>query len=112
MAGDIISTMIDLDHGEISYWRNEKFLGIAFTNVPKGPNLAYFPAITLEKDQHVIFNFGLRPFNSKLSFHQIAINEPTSFINNYFTVGQKCIDLYKNFIMAFLDPKFATISID
>lgn len=50
MAGDIIGTMIDLENGEISYWRNEKYLGVAFKNVPKGPNYAYFPAITLEKD--------------------------------------------------------------
>ena len=112
MAGDIIGTMIDLEHGEISYWRNDKFLGIAFKDVPKGPNLAYFPSITLEKDQHVIFNFGLRPFHTKLNFKQVAINEPTCFINNYFAASQKCIDLFKNFIMAFLDPKFATMSID
>ena len=28
--GDIIGTMIDMDKGEIMFWRNNKFLGIAF----------------------------------------------------------------------------------
>lgn len=69
MVGDVIGTLIDLDLGEISFWRNEKFLGIAFSNVPKGQNLAYFPAITLERDQRVIFNFGLRPFTVRLPFN-------------------------------------------
>ena len=30
VKGDIIGTLIDLEKGEIMYWRNEKFLGIAF----------------------------------------------------------------------------------
>jgi hypothetical protein len=50
MVGDIIGTLIDLNKGEIMYWRNNKFLGIAFTDVPRGPNHAYFPAVSLEKD--------------------------------------------------------------
>lgn len=112
MAGDIIGTLIDLKNGEISYWRNEKFLGVAFKNVPIGPNYAYFPSLTLEKNQHVIVNFGLRPFHIRHSFTIMAINEPTCFINNYFSAAQRCIDLFKSFIMAFLDPKFSSMSVD
>jgi hypothetical protein len=36
VMGDVIGTLLDLDHGEISFWRNKKFLGVAFKNVPKG----------------------------------------------------------------------------
>ena len=35
-AGDVIGTMIDCDNKEILYWRNNKFLGVAFSNVPVG----------------------------------------------------------------------------
>ena len=47
--GDVIGSMIDLDNGEILYWRNQEFLGVGFTDVPKGPNIAYFPAISMSK---------------------------------------------------------------
>jgi uncharacterized Ntn-hydrolase superfamily protein len=30
VKGDIIGTLIDLEKGEIMFWRNEKFLGVAF----------------------------------------------------------------------------------
>ena len=63
VAGDIIGTLLDLTAREISFWRNNKFLGVAFTEVPVGHNVAYFPAASLEKDQRILFNFGLRPFN-------------------------------------------------
>lgn len=45
--GDVIGTLLDLDRGEILYWRNKKYLGVAFCKVPKGPNIAYFPAVSL-----------------------------------------------------------------
>ena len=32
-AGDTIGTMIDFNKKEISFWRNEKCLGVAFTNI-------------------------------------------------------------------------------
>lgn len=47
-VGDIIGTLIDMEKGEITYWRNSTFLGLAFRNIPTGKNYAYFPAITLE----------------------------------------------------------------
>lgn len=69
VMGDVIGTMLDLESGEISFWRNHKFMGIAFKNVPMGPNLAYFPAISMSRGERVIFNFGLRPFlNQSLPF--------------------------------------------
>ncbi len=74
-AGDIIGTMIDLEFGDIQYWCNDKPLGIAFRNVPKGPNIAYFPAISLQKGERAIFNFGQRPLQCKPTFVPCFINE-------------------------------------
>jgi len=45
--GDVIGTLLDLEKGEISYFKNKKFMGIAFRDVKKGQNIAYFPAISL-----------------------------------------------------------------
>ena len=32
-AGDTIGCLLDLDKKEVKFWRNEKLLGVAFTNV-------------------------------------------------------------------------------
>jgi Kip1 ubiquitination-promoting complex protein 1 len=77
VTGDVIGTMIDLDKGTIRYWRNGQPLGVAFSNVKSGPNMAYFPAISMQKQERCIFNFGLRPFcATDLPFEACAINEP------------------------------------
>ena len=61
-AGDVIGTLIDFDNREISFFRNDKCLGVAFKRLKVGPNMAYFPAVSLANGQRVIFNFGLTPF--------------------------------------------------
>jgi Kip1 ubiquitination-promoting complex protein 1 len=64
-AGDVIGTLIDFDEREITFYRNEKCLGVAFKKIKVGPNMAYFPAISFSGSQRVIFNFGLLPFKIK-----------------------------------------------
>lgn len=61
--GDVIGTMIDFQTREISFFRNDVSLGIAFKSLKTGPNMAYFPAISLSDGEQVCFNFGhLYPF--------------------------------------------------
>lgn len=62
-TGDIIGTLIDITNREISFWRNKKFLGVAFKNIETGQNRAYFPGVSFEKGMRVHFNFGQLPFN-------------------------------------------------
>jgi hypothetical protein len=57
--GDIIGTLIDFDRKVISFWRNGRNLGNAFTNIRTGPNCVYFPAISAKQGQRVVFNFGV-----------------------------------------------------
>jgi Kip1 ubiquitination-promoting complex protein 1 len=57
-AGDVIGTLIDFDKREISFFRNDEALGVAFKNIKVGPNMAYFPAVSLSQGQRVVFNFG------------------------------------------------------
>ena len=45
--GDTIGTMIDLNQRKITFWRNEKCLGVAFKDIKVGPNMAYFPAVSM-----------------------------------------------------------------
>ncbi|KAG7226614.1 hypothetical protein INR49_001784 [Caranx melampygus] len=60
-AGDIVSCLIDLDEGTITFCLNGQSLGTAFTNIKTGPGVAYFPAISLSFKESVAFNFGSRP---------------------------------------------------
>ncbi|XP_051550361.1 E3 ubiquitin-protein ligase RNF123-like isoform X3 [Myxocyprinus asiaticus] len=60
-AGDIVSCLIDLDEGTITFCLNGQSLGIAFSNIKMGPGVAYFPAISLSFKESVAFNFGSRP---------------------------------------------------
>ncbi|XP_029455522.1 E3 ubiquitin-protein ligase RNF123 [Rhinatrema bivittatum] len=60
-AGDIVSCLIDLDEGTISFCLNGVSLGTAFSNIVMGPGMAYFPAISLSFKESVAFNFGSRP---------------------------------------------------
>uniref|UniRef100_A0A8B9JX89 Ring finger protein 123 n=1 Tax=Astyanax mexicanus TaxID=7994 RepID=A0A8B9JX89_ASTMX len=59
-AGDIVSCMIDLDEGTITFCLNGQSLGTAFSNIKMGPGVAYFPAISLSFKESVAFNFGSR----------------------------------------------------
>ncbi|MEQ2179270.1 hypothetical protein GOODEAATRI_022965, partial [Goodea atripinnis] len=60
-AGDIVSCLIDLDEGTITFCLNGQSLGTAFNNIKMGPGVAYFPAISLSFKESVAFNFGSRP---------------------------------------------------
>ncbi|KAF3690374.1 E3 ubiquitin-protein ligase RNF123 [Channa argus] len=65
-AGDIVSCLIDLDEGTITFCLNGQSLGVAFTNIKMGPGVAYFPAISLSFKESVAFNFGSRPLRYPL----------------------------------------------
>jgi Kip1 ubiquitination-promoting complex protein 1 len=60
-AGDIIGSCIDLDSGSIEFLRNGKSLGVAFTDIRRGPSVAYFPAISLAYQENIVANFGATP---------------------------------------------------
>lgn len=46
--GDVIGSCVDLDKGEISFFRNGLSMGVAFKNVrTMQPALAYFPTVSM-----------------------------------------------------------------
>ncbi|XP_059624370.1 E3 ubiquitin-protein ligase RKP isoform X2 [Cornus florida] len=63
VVGDVIGCCIDLDHDEISFYRNGVSLGMAFSGIRKMvPGLGYYPAISLSQGERCELNFGGRPF--------------------------------------------------
>ncbi|KAH0629967.1 hypothetical protein JD844_012471 [Phrynosoma platyrhinos] len=66
-AGDIVSCLIDVDEGNISFCLNGVSLGTAFDNISRGSGMAYFPAISLSFKESVAFNFGSHPLRYPLT---------------------------------------------
>ncbi|XAR73306.1 hypothetical protein NMG60_11007227 [Bertholletia excelsa] len=63
VAGDVIGCCLDLDHDEISFYRNGAPLGVAFSGIRKMvPGMGYYPAISLSQGERCELNFGTRPF--------------------------------------------------
>jgi hypothetical protein len=61
--GDIVGCLLDLDAGTISYTHNGESLGVAFSGVAAGAKgKALWPAATLQRKQHLLFNFGEEDF--------------------------------------------------
>jgi hypothetical protein len=78
-------------------------LGVAFKNIKVGPNMAYFPAITMKKGERVIFNFGKSPFKMSYLLGFNAIQEPDCFINNYYNSSIYLLEAVKRFAYAFFE---------
>ncbi|KAJ8361011.1 hypothetical protein SKAU_G00175360 [Synaphobranchus kaupii] len=76
-AGDIVSCLIDLDEGTITFCLNGQSLGTAFSNIKIGPGIAYFPAISLSFKESVAFNFGSRPLRYPLQGY-VPLQSPPS----------------------------------
>ena len=111
-VGDVIGTLINLNTREILFWRNHDFLGVAFSDVQVGPNHAYFPAASLQKNQRAVFNFGQRPFTQRLNVSCLAINEPTCLINGFYNPGVSIMNFFKDFTIGYCHEQNQGISVD
>ncbi|KAJ4732688.1 E3 ubiquitin-protein ligase RKP [Rhynchospora pubera] len=63
--GDVIGCCIDLDKGEISFYRNGSPLGVAFDGVQvsgQGDGYGFCPAVSLSDGEKCYLNFGSHPF--------------------------------------------------
>lgn len=61
LAGDVITCALDCDNGTMTFYRNGKSMGEAFKNVKTGSGYAYFPAVSLSRNEHLRANFGATP---------------------------------------------------
>lgn len=94
------------------FWRNKKFLGVAYKNIEVGENHAYFPGLSMERGMRVIFNFGLEPFSQTLHPAINSINEPESLVNNYITASAILVEQFRNYILAFNMPEYRHLNSD
>ena len=95
--------MIDFDRREISFWRNDKALGVAFKNIKIGPNMAYFPAISFTSGERAVFNFGRKPFKIRSNYSSCAINEPDCFVNNFYSTAMYIVETIKRYVVIYYD---------
>ncbi|PSN30203.1 hypothetical protein C0J52_21037 [Blattella germanica] len=81
LSGDIIGCTIDLDKGALEFYRNGRSMGEAFDNIQLGPNMAYFPAVSLAFTENLVANFGSTPLRypvqdfepiQEAPFHDVA----------------------------------------
>lgn len=70
---DVISCLLDLDKGEIRYWKNGNDLGTAFYLNAQQKSETFFPAVVL-KNAEMTFNFGAQPFKHTPPTNFIAVS--------------------------------------
>lgn len=98
-AGDIVSCLMDLDEGSITFCLNGQSLGTAFTDIKMGPGVAYFPAISLSFKESVAFNFGSRPLRYPVDGYLPLQNPPTSDLLK----AQRLLGYIKNVLSTSID---------
>lgn len=70
LGGDVIGCAIDLDNGNVDFYRNGRNLGRAFENISMGPSFAYFPTVSLARTESLTGNFGLTPIHYPLQGYE------------------------------------------
>jgi len=76
-SGDIIGCVLDLESKQMSFYRNGKDLGVAFTAFSIGDGV--YPSASVQYGQKLSFNFGKEPFKYPLQevfpdIHPLHIN--------------------------------------
>lgn len=79
---DVIGVFLDLDKGEIKYWKNGEDLGHAFSLNAQQKSQTFYPAVVL-KNAEMQFNFGAQPFKySPPSGYTPISSTPKDFVRN------------------------------
>ncbi|XP_023604361.1 E3 ubiquitin-protein ligase RNF123 [Myotis lucifugus] len=99
-AGDIVSCLIDLDAGALSFCLNGMSLGTAFENLSRGPGMAYFPAISLSFKESVAFNFGSRPLRYPVAGYRPLQDPPRADLVR----AQRLLGCFRAVLSVELDP--------
>lgn len=69
-AGDFIGCALDLDNGNVNFYRNGKHLGQAFKNISRGAGFAYFPTVSVALPEILRANFGSTPIRYPLEGYE------------------------------------------
>eukprot|EP01134_Creolimax_fragrantissima_P002469 CFRG2469T1 len=81
VQGDTLGIMIDCDEGQISYCRNGKHMGVAFSGIRHHERgLAFFPALSMSHLERCEINFGHNPFRYPVAGY-IALQIQTASVS-------------------------------
>uniref|UniRef100_A0A3Q2P203 Ring finger protein 123 n=1 Tax=Fundulus heteroclitus TaxID=8078 RepID=A0A3Q2P203_FUNHE len=103
-AGDIVSCLVDLDEGTITFCLNGQSLGTAFSGIKTGPGVAYFPAISLSFKESVAFNFGSRPLRYPSGYLPLQDPPAADLLKAHRLLG-----FIKNVLSTCLDPQVSRL---
>ena len=101
-CGDVIGVCIDMDKRTIEFYLNGESLGIAFSNISKGDNVAYFPALSIYTKESCIFNFGQLPFKYEYKNYQ-SFDTPISKINGIDVIISDMLQMWGKNILPLLE---------
>jgi hypothetical protein len=93
---------IDLDKRIIEYYLNGKALGEAFNEIAKGENIAYFPAVSLSKNEKICFNFGGNDLEYTYPGYQ-AMDFPESIYKGIHTTAKELIEVLDEYMLKLLN---------
>jgi hypothetical protein len=99
--GDIIGTAIDLETKTIEFFINGVSQGIAYTSIPTGENIAYFPALSFSADEKCCLNFGNSPFHYSYKGYE-SFDIPESTFNGSIEITAELLDLLKHYLLKYL----------
>ena len=100
--GDVVGVCIDFDKRSIEYFLNGEPLGVAFNNIPKGENIAYFPALSLMRGEACIFNFGQLPFKYEYKNYQ-SFDTPMSKVNGIDSIISELLQIWGKNILPLIE---------
>eukprot|EP00210_Caulerpa_lentillifera_P004213 g4018.t1 len=91
--GDVIGCCADFTKGEISFYRNGKSMGIAFSEISVlKPDLGYFPAISLSLGERCTLNFGSKPFFYPITGFHPCQSAPSDVESNTVQYLMSCLE--------------------
>ena len=100
--GDVVGVCIDFDKRSIEYFLNGEPLGVAFNNIAKGENIAYFPALSLMRGEACIFNFGQLPFKYEYKNYQ-SFDTPMSKVNGIDSIISELLQIWGKNILPLIE---------
>jgi len=86
---DVIGCMIDLDTARISFSKNGKEFGVAFTIPQQLHRSVFFPTVCM-KNAEISFNFGSQPLKFKPKDYLSMVEAEPSFVKANDVTGQDC----------------------
>jgi hypothetical protein len=102
--GDVIGVCINLDDRKIEFFHNGISQGIAFEEIATGPNKAYFPGISISKNEKVLFNFGGQKMLYNYQGYE-PIDIPKSMYTNSYQVTSQLLEIVDSYILKLLSMK-------